>query len=321
VAIDAIWLGQPVAARRDTLVRFAERTGGIHRDAIKAESAEADVKAALNDIGAIPASAIIASFDRLIQTGASTREVGVSLARPGVAAASLALQIPRSVIAVPPPITPPADGNKTRDLIVRWTLRLLPALPAAYGSYALFFLLAKRRDPNRSLPNPFPWRHPILVVAPAPPPPTPTASASSRRVTMVAPEKPVPGAAIAGGLVLDAVDGPLKGQQIAVTGQRFHIGADSSNDLRISADKYLSGMHARLELSQGQWVLIDQGSSNGTFVDGRRLTGGQAHPLHNGESLRMGASQFSVMIAPVAAAAVAVGGPPKAAPSGDDRLQ
>ena len=99
VAIDTIWLGQPVAARRDTLVRLAERTGGIPRDAVKPERAEADVKAALNDIRQIATNAVIASFDRQIQTDANTREIGVSLARPGIAAASLALQIPRSVVS------------------------------------------------------------------------------------------------------------------------------------------------------------------------------------------------------------------------------
>ena len=98
VAIDAIWLGQPVAARRDTLVRLAERTGGIQRDAVKPERAEADVKAALNDIRQIATNAVVASFDRQIQTDANTREIGVSLARPGIAAASLALQVPRSAV-------------------------------------------------------------------------------------------------------------------------------------------------------------------------------------------------------------------------------
>ena len=68
VAIDTIWLGQPVAAGRDTLVRLAERTGGIQRDAIKSEGAEAEVKKALNDISQIATNAVVASFNRQIQT-------------------------------------------------------------------------------------------------------------------------------------------------------------------------------------------------------------------------------------------------------------
>ena len=140
---------------------------------------------------------------------------------------------------------------------------------------------------------------------------------------MVAPEKSVAGAnGIAHGLALDAVDGPLRGQRIAVVGPRFQIGADTNNELRITTDKYLSGTHARIEYSQGQWTLIDQGSSNGTFVNGRRLTSGQAHPLHNGESVRIGASEFRIMLAPVATAAAAApasDSKPAPATAGDER--
>jgi Mg-chelatase subunit ChlD len=322
VAIDTIWLGQPVAARRDTLVRFAERSGGVHRDAIKADSAQADVKAALNDINDIATNAVIASFERQIQTDASTREIGVSLARPGIAAATVPLQIPRS--AVPGPAPTPNPPSR-RDLIVRWTIRLLPALPAAYGAYVLLYLAAKKRNPNRRLLNPIPW---VVLTPPAPLdiPPAPLESpkpSPSRRVTMVAPERSVAGAnGIAHGLALDAVDGPLRGQRIAVVGPRFQIGADNNNELRITTDKYLSGMHARIEHSKGQWTLIDQGSSNGTFVNGRRLTGGQAHPLHNGESVRIGTSEFRIMLAPVAAAAAAApasDSKPAPATAGDER--
>jgi Mg-chelatase subunit ChlD len=317
VAIDTIWLGQPVAARRDTLVRFAERSGGIHRDAIKAESAEADVKAALNAINSIAANAVVASFERQIQTDANTREIGVSLARPGIAAATVPLQIPRSAVPEPPRPT------SRRDLIVRWTIRLLPALPATYGSYVLVYLIAKRRNPNRKLLNPMPWvfttTPPVgIEIEAEPPKPSP-----SRRVTMVAPEKPAAGAGgISQGLALDAVAGPLRGQRIAVVGPRFQIGADNNNELRITTDHYLSGMHGRIEHSQGQWTLIDQGSSNGTFVDGRRLASGQAHPLHDGESIRVGASEFRVMIAAAAAAGAAApvsGGKPVDAPAVDER--
>ena len=140
---------------------------------------------------------------------------------------------------------------------------------------------------------------------------------------MVAPERSVAGAnGIAHGLALDAVDGPLRGQRISVVGPRFQIGADNNNELRITTDKYLSGMHARIEHSHGQWTLIDQGSSNGTFVNGRRLTSGQAHPLHNGESVRIGTSEFRIMLAPVAAVAAAAPASenkPAPATAGDER--
>jgi len=94
-----------------------------------------------------------------------------------------------------------------------------------------------------------------------PPPPSATAAEASRRAT-VAPEEPVAATAIAEGLVLEAVEGPLRGQRFPGTRPRFQIGADRNNDLQIPTDKYLFRLHARLELSQGQWMLIDQGSIN-----------------------------------------------------------
>jgi pSer/pThr/pTyr-binding forkhead associated (FHA) protein len=43
-------------------------------------------------------------------------------------------------------------------------------------------------------------------------------------------------------------------------------------------------------------VLFDQGSSNGTFVDGGRLTTGHAHVLRDGQIIRMGSSEFRVRL-------------------------
>lgn len=38
-------------------------------------------------------------------------------------------------------------------------------------------------------------------------------------------------------------------------------------------DDAVSGQHARLTHRQGEWVVEDLGSTNGTYVNGRRLTG------------------------------------------------
>jgi pSer/pThr/pTyr-binding forkhead associated (FHA) protein len=308
VAVDTIWLGQPVAAKRNTLARFAERTGGIHRDAVTAGREAAEVTAALNDIGAIAANAVIASFVRHIDTSASTQEIGVSVARAGIGASSIALQVPRSAV------TPPNQPPSRRDLVLRWTIRLSPSLPIAY---LLVFLVAKIRNKSSELLRPQDWFRVIGIIV-TPPPPLPPPPEAVRRQTLVAAEKPaaVPGTAPQG-LALEAVDGPLRGQRIAV-GPRFQIGAGNSNELRITNDKYLSGVHARIEQSGGQWLLSDQGSSNGTFLNGQRLTSGQARPLHHGESVRVGMSEFRVLItAPAVAGAGAANGIVR--PPDDDR--
>ncbi|MFJ4918580.1 FHA domain-containing protein [Streptomyces sp. NPDC088725] len=52
----------------------------------------------------------------------------------------------------------------------------------------------------------------------------------------------------------------------------LRIGRDPVNALRLSHDT-VSRLHAELSLRGGQWVLRDLGSTNGTTVNGRRVTG------------------------------------------------
>jgi pSer/pThr/pTyr-binding forkhead associated (FHA) protein len=51
-------------------------------------------------------------------------------------------------------------------------------------------------------------------------------------------------------------------------------------------DKYASRHHARIELSGGSHVLIDEGSQNGTLVEGKRIT--KPHTLLHGEEIHIG---------------------------------
>lgn len=65
-------------------------------------------------------------------------------------------------------------------------------------------------------------------------------------------------------------DGPLKGVQLPVERPVVHIGRSAENDLRI-ADDSVSGAHATLLRRGALWHLIDLASTNGTFVDGKRI--------------------------------------------------
>jgi pSer/pThr/pTyr-binding forkhead associated (FHA) protein len=67
-------------------------------------------------------------------------------------------------------------------------------------------------------------------------------------------------------------DGPLKGARFPVERPVIHIGRSAENDVRL-ADDSVSGAHATLLRRGSVWHLIDLASTNGTFVDGRRIDG------------------------------------------------
>jgi DNA-binding NtrC family response regulator len=57
-------------------------------------------------------------------------------------------------------------------------------------------------------------------------------------------------------------------------------------------DAYASANHARLLREAGGWVVLDEGSRNGTFVDGRRLEPGERRPLPDPALLEVGHTFF-----------------------------
>jgi pSer/pThr/pTyr-binding forkhead associated (FHA) protein len=67
-------------------------------------------------------------------------------------------------------------------------------------------------------------------------------------------------------------EGPLQGARFPVERPVIHIGRSAENDVRL-ADDSVSGAHATLLRRGSVWHLIDLASTNGTFVDGRRIEG------------------------------------------------
>jgi hypothetical protein len=66
--------------------------------------------------------------------------------------------------------------------------------------------------------------------------------------------------------------GPTPGVTFPLEGDQLIIGRDSSNSVAIN-DAEISRKHSRLSFQGGKYVLEDLGSTNGTFVNGQRLTG------------------------------------------------
>ena len=64
------------------------------------------------------------------------------------------------------------------------------------------------------------------------------------------------------------------------------IGRGRDRDLILDNDRYASRHHARIEHVGDHWVLVDEGSTNGTSVGGRRISG--SHRLRDGEEIQIG---------------------------------
>lgn len=64
------------------------------------------------------------------------------------------------------------------------------------------------------------------------------------------------------------------------------IGRESDNTVMIAGDAFVSSYHARVWTSDGQILIDDRGSKNGTFVNGAKLEGQK--PLHTGDRIQIG---------------------------------
>lgn len=79
--------------------------------------------------------------------------------------------------------------------------------------------------------------------------------------------------------------GPTPGKAFALDKGEINIGRDVNNEVVIN-DSEVSRKHARVIIQGDSYVLEDLGSTNGTSVDGQRLTG--PHILHLGQTISLG---------------------------------
>jgi pSer/pThr/pTyr-binding forkhead associated (FHA) protein len=68
------------------------------------------------------------------------------------------------------------------------------------------------------------------------------------------------------------------------------IGRHEGNDIVLGSDDRASRLHAVLDRVGGGWCLTDLGSSNGTFVNGARITAGRA--LRQGDQVLIGTTRL-----------------------------
>lgn len=82
-----------------------------------------------------------------------------------------------------------------------------------------------------------------------------------------------------------------KGAVIPVRGE-LTIGRKEDNMLVIS-DPYSSGHHARISLKNGEYMLDDLKSTNGTLLNGEKVA--EKTPLYAGDEIKIGSCLFKVI--------------------------
>lgn len=130
--------------------------------------------------------------------------------------------------------------------------------------------------------GPYPPYSPPAPPPPASPPyPVPAPPPGAFDATMIQP---------AGSWRLTVVQGPESGQSYGLA-SHTRLGRAPDNDIRLS-DPQSSRYHALIQRRQESYLVSDQGSGNGTLVNGRQITG--PTKLSPGDIIAIGNTQIRV---------------------------
>lgn len=92
------------------------------------------------------------------------------------------------------------------------------------------------------------------------------------------------------GTRLVAVQGPYMGQSFPLSHAAVSIGRAAERDIPLPADTSVSRSHARVTYSDGRHFIADDGSSNGTFVNGGRVS--DPRLLSSGDTIQLADTAF-----------------------------
>src|SRR4051812_21421770 len=70
---------------------------------------------------------------------------------------------------------------------------------------------------------------------------------------------------------LAVMTGPDTGTELVSDKERLRIGAHPESDLVLETDRTVSRNHFEIQYTDRGYLLIDLNSTNGTFLDGRRI--------------------------------------------------
>jgi hypothetical protein len=101
-----------------------------------------------------------------------------------------------------------------------------------------------------------------------------------------------PASPIADGPRLVATAGAYAGSIFPLNSPMAVIGRDAGNTVALPNDTNASRRHATIQANGGQFQITDNGSSNGTFVNGVRVAGQSPQPIRPGDEVQVGMTRF-----------------------------
>lgn len=86
------------------------------------------------------------------------------------------------------------------------------------------------------------------------------------------------------------------GERIVISRQEFLLGKERRRvDYCISGNNSVSRVHAKLINRSGQLFILDMNATNGTYVNGTKLSSGQETRLSSGDKFKLADEEFQVM--------------------------
>ena len=90
--------------------------------------------------------------------------------------------------------------------------------------------------------------------------------------------------------ILRKTEGPA--EDISVTEGTVSLGRKPGNTIVLMHDAYLSGRHCEIVTTAGETALIDLGSTNGTVVNGKKLSPNERLLLVEGDDVQIGQTKY-----------------------------
>jgi len=188
----------------------------------------------------------------------------------------------------PPPAVPPPAGAERR---LADTMHGVPG----EGQAGLPPMPAPPATPPPPAAAPVPPAAAVPIAPTPAPPPPPPAAAPGGPAPAPPPAPPPAGQPLVGGgrssgsgrplAYLVIRSGSMKGQRLPIRVPLANVGRADYNDLVIPDDS-VSTVHAKFQRREGIWVVVDAGSTNGTYVDGELIE--PEAPLAPGALVRFG---------------------------------